>query len=212
MSKKFAAFQVNGVPIKEYLMRSLVYTTATELMKDEEFILDTNIKTSSNLTIICRKLGINMESIYRYGIDNGYILIGVSFLKWLENTNREIIARTYRKKGYTDYTDVYNGNNPDSTVINKTTTSHEVLCMKNIAKNYGLDFGINETPQIIASILLDLYNGDKSALIRAINEEKRKIEKQVKIQNREKEELAKKQINDLYIKQKRKMEVSTNGS
>ena len=87
---------VNGMPLKEFLTRSLVNGTYRQLAKNTTFVAKTGIKSSGNLRNICQNFGIFIEDIYQYGRDNGLIPYDETFNQWVERTRGK-----HYKKGKT---------------------------------------------------------------------------------------------------------------
>lgn len=92
---------VNGIHLREYLLKSLVRSSVRDLISDSEFKKDTNIKSSSNLNYYMRKFNITQEEIYLYGIENLIITSGVTFEEW----NRTCTKNNKKYKGEKDLMD-----------------------------------------------------------------------------------------------------------
>lgn len=89
---------VEGISLKDYLMKSLARNSVRDLAKSEEFVKKTGIKTPSSINYYMRKLNIEQENIYRYGIDNLLISDHVQFDEW----NRSSTKNTKKYKGEKD--------------------------------------------------------------------------------------------------------------
>lgn len=163
------------IDLREYLVKNLVYCTHSKLLSDENFIKYTKIKTPSNLAKIIKKLNITMEEVFIYGIDNGYIRYGISFLEWLEFSGRKCISTKYKKNGYDYSTDVYNS----EVVKTSTEKTIEDLAIRQLLKKRGLTFDDSDDIEMLNMILSDLV-GDTKKLISEISNQKKKIIRDIK--------------------------------
>lgn len=168
---------IGKLTIREYLLKRMIHSTYSEMVADEDFVKDTGIKCVAALGRVIKKNRIDLEQVYIYGIDNGYINMSLCFLEWLRQTNRVVQLRQYKKAGYTETTDVYNRIVPDVKESNDFRIV-EVMTIKNIASRYGLEISINEDMDLVLKILEDLIGG-KAELSAVINKEKKSVIKQM---------------------------------
>ncbi|MGL5690216.1 MAG: hypothetical protein ACRDD8_05275 [Bacteroidales bacterium] len=79
---------VDGVPIREFLLKSLVTKTYRTLLKDEIFKTKTGIRSLGNFYNQTEKLDINITAIYTYGVDNLLIHPDESMEAWINRTRK----------------------------------------------------------------------------------------------------------------------------
>ena len=64
---------IDGITIKDFIMKSLLKKSIRECMKDEKFLKQTQIKTKYELEKIISNYRITQEEIYNYGKINSLI-------------------------------------------------------------------------------------------------------------------------------------------
>jgi hypothetical protein len=116
---------VNGMPLKEFLIRSLVNSTYRQLIKNKTFVAKTGIKSSGNLRNICQNFGIFIEDIYQYGREKGLIPYDETFNQWVERTR----GKHYKKSKTVLTREVYAAMGKEIGLIVDDTMEDEVIKM-----------------------------------------------------------------------------------
>lgn len=89
---------VDGITLREYIVKSLVYKSYRELIRDITFIEKTNISVLGTLTHHAkRKHKISLEEVYEYATDNLMILPGTTFEEWMKDTGRDSTLKSMKK-------------------------------------------------------------------------------------------------------------------
>jgi hypothetical protein len=79
---------VDGMTLREFLLRSLVNRTYRKLLKDEIFKTKTGIRSLGNFYNQVEKLEINISEVYRYGVDKMLIDTEESMESWISRTRK----------------------------------------------------------------------------------------------------------------------------
>lgn len=124
--------------LKNYIMDQLHNKTYRELLKDNDFIYKTKIKTLGTFTYYTKKLNINMEEVYNRGILTGNIDKKLTYEDWTILTHRKNIVNKRKHK-----------ENIRNNIIQKRK---EILI--NIGKNIGLNLDSNNSENVLYNCLL----------------------------------------------------------
>lgn len=89
---------LNEEQLKNYLLDRLHNKTYRELLKDNEFIVQTGIKSLGTFTYYTKKLNINMEDVYERGKITGNIDKKLSYEDWTILTHRKNIVNKRKHK------------------------------------------------------------------------------------------------------------------
>lgn len=79
---------VDGMTLREFLLRSLVNKTYRTLLKDEIFKTKTGIKSLGNFYNQVEKLDINIAEVYKYGVTKMLINEDESMESWISRTRK----------------------------------------------------------------------------------------------------------------------------
>jgi len=90
---------VNGLPLREYLIRALVSSSYRKLVLNKQFKLATGINSLGNLQHICKSYKIDMEEVYKYAKENRMISQDESFEEWTTRTREGNYCANPKKKG-----------------------------------------------------------------------------------------------------------------
>lgn len=89
MARKSSIKQiVDGITLKEYLLKRLVKQSYRQLLSDNEFKIKTGIKSLGNFYNQTEKLGINLKEVYAYAIESRAISFSTSFEEWISLTRK----------------------------------------------------------------------------------------------------------------------------
>lgn len=133
---------IDGMPLREYIIKSLCHKSYRELVVDGMFIEKTGISVLGTLTYYARKHKITLTEIYSYGKDNLLIMPGVSFQQWLINTGRSSIVQKIKKDELIE--------------IERLKKRRELL--NQLGSRYGLVFSDDKSISFIITCLCDFYN------------------------------------------------------
>lgn len=136
----FIKTTVDGIPLREFLIRSLVTKTYRQLLKDEQFKEKTGINTIGNFYNQAKKLDIDMKAVYEYGIRKSLIPENETLEQWLARTRKH-----FSQKQIAD----------------------ERLQLETVGKQVGLYFDKSTSVDVIRITLID-FVGEQN-LTRMIN-------------------------------------------
>lgn len=94
---------IGKVPIREYIIKEMVYKTYKQIASEPEFVELSNIRSKSSLERLAKTFGITFEEVYKYAVDNSMILVGTSFFQWLLISNRKTFVAACTRSGYKDF-------------------------------------------------------------------------------------------------------------
>lgn len=138
---------VDGMNLREYLIRCLVSYSYRELVSDDTFKEKTNIHKLGTLTDWAgkRKYKITLEEVYEYGIDNFMISPNMSYEMWLEDTGRLNMSRG---KEFRDKLELKNKNKSQKDIL------------KLISNDIGLSFDKDTDICDIKDLILEFMSED----------------------------------------------------
>ncbi len=111
---------VDGIPLKEFLFRTLSYKSIRDCILDEEFKKKTGIVTKYALEKEMKTYKISTETLYRYSISNKIIPYSTTFEEFKNNRRNE--------KGFVKTkTSIENFLNPKEEIYNKKELIKEIL-------------------------------------------------------------------------------------
>ena len=124
--------------LKNYIMDKLHNKTYRELLKDNNFVYKTKIKTLGTFTYYTKKLNITMEEVYNRGIETGNIDNKLTYEDWTILTHRKNIVNKRKHK-----------ENIKNNIMQKRK---DILI--NIGKNIGLDLDPSNTENVLYNCLI----------------------------------------------------------
>lgn len=129
---------ITDIELKNYILDRLHNKTYRELLKDNEFVVKTKIKTLGTFTYYTKKLNITMEDVYNRGISTGRIEDKLSYEDWTILTHRKNIVNKRKHR-----------ENLKNNIIQKRK---EILI--NIGKSIGIELDYDNDEIILYNCLL----------------------------------------------------------
>jgi len=142
---------VQGMPLREYLLKSLVEGSYRQLIDSRRFRMHTGMKSIHTLyTWAKRKYKITLEEVYMYGKEHFLIADGKTFKEWMYETGRKIHYDTHCA-----------GKDFEIADFEKSVYEPTIDDYINIGKKYSLVFSKSTSVEIIKDILLDFMTEEE---------------------------------------------------
>lgn len=136
---------VEGMPLREYIVKSLVLKSYRELVKDKVFTQKSGIKILGTLTYHTKKHNISLEEVFEYGLKNNIINPSMSYYDWLIFTGRSSVISKLKSD--------------ERKQKNMVESKKELLCKIGLANNLMLNK--DEDEEVLLACLYDFFDKEQ---------------------------------------------------